>query len=93
MLSCTFRECSIRIGICFRTIWRVFNLRRFIAWSKTFQTVVCKLLYADDADVVAHTERNMQVVVDRFSNASTAIWLTVSLKKKKVIFRPPNVVP
>lgn len=70
----------------------IFNLRRFNVRSKTFQTLVHKLLYANDADLVAHTERNLQMLVDRFSTVSTVFEFIISLKKQ-VIFTPPPGVP
>lgn len=38
--------------------------------------------------VVIHSEKNMQVLVERFSMASTAFGLTVSLEKTKVVYSP-----
>lgn len=45
------------------------ELGRFNARSKIFQTLVRELLHADDADIVAHTKRDVQVLVDKFSMA------------------------
>lgn len=78
-----FSKCSIGIGILFKTTGRVSNLRRFNVRSKTFQTLVHKLLYANDADLVAHTKRNLQMLVDRFSTVPTVFGFIISLKKQK----------
>ena len=56
------------------------------AKSKTFQTLIRELLYADDADLVAHTEGDMQKIMDIFSNPCTAFGLTISIKK--VMYTP-----
>jgi hypothetical protein len=88
-LSYAFQDCDIGVFIHFRTTGKVFNLTRFNAKSKTFQTLVRELLYADDADFVAHTEEDMQAIMNLFSKACTAFGLTISLKKTKVMFTPP----
>lgn len=58
MHSYAFREGNIRINIYIRTTRKVFSLR-FNARANAFQTHVRELLYADDVDSVAHTERHM----------------------------------
>ena len=51
--------------------------------------LIRELLYADDADFVAHSEEEMQFIMDRFSASCTAFGLTISIKKTKVMFTPP----
>ena len=63
-------------------------MRRFNAKSKTFQSLLRELLYADDADFVAHTEDDIQDLMDRFAASCTAFGLKISLKKTKVMFTP-----
>ena len=46
------------------------------------------MFYADDADFVAHSEEEMQFIMDRFSATCTAFALTISIKKTKVMFTP-----
>ena len=87
-LAYAFQDCDIGIFLRFRTTGKVFNLTRFNAKSKTFQCLVRELLYADDADFVAHTEEDMQAIMDLFSKACTAFGLTISLKKTKVMLTP-----
>ena len=100
VLAHAFHDCDIGINMRFRTTGKVFNLRRFNTRSKTFQALIRELLYADDADFVAYTHEDMQNFMDRFSEASTAFGLTISLKKTKVMCTPapgkpytePNIV-
>ena len=92
-LSYTFQDCDIGVVICFRTTVKIFNLTRSNAKSKTFQNVVWELLYPDDADFIAHTEEDMQAIMDLFCKACTAFGLTISLKKTKVMFTPPLCHP
>ena len=66
-----------------QNISKVFNLRRFNAKSNTFQTLIRELLYADEADLVAHTEEDMQKIMDNFSNACTAFGLIISIKRAR----------
>ena len=82
------QDCDAGVMLRFRTTGKVFELRRFNAKSKTFE-----LLYAGDADFVAHSEAALQVIMDRFSAACGAFGLTISLKKTKVMFTPPPGLP
>ena len=66
VLSYAFQDCDIGVFIRFRTSGKVFNLRRFTTKSKTFQSLVRELLFADDADVVANTEEDMQLIMGIF---------------------------
>ena len=77
MLSYAFQDCDIGVYIFFRTSGKVFNLCRFITKSKTFQSLVRELLFADDADLVAHTEEDMQLLMDIFS----CFWSNHQLQK------------
>ena len=88
LLAHAFQNCDEGVYLRFRTTGSVFDLRRFNAKSKTFQTLIRELLYADDADFIAHTEKGLQHILDRFSNSCEAFGLTISLTKTKVMFTP-----
>ena len=83
-----FKDCDLGIYIRYHTLGKVFNLNRFKAKIKTFITLVRDLLYADDCDLVAHPEHDMQKIMDLFSNSCAAFGLTISLKKTKIMFTP-----
>ena len=51
------------------------------------------LLYADDCDLVAHTEDDMQQLLNAFELACTALGLTISLRKMVVMYLPALSVP
>ena len=89
MISYAFQDCDIRVYTRFRTSGKVFNLRRFNTKPKTFQSLVRELLFADDADFVANTEEDMQLIMNIFSRACLAFGLTINLKKTKVMYTPP----
>ena len=93
MFEHTFKDCDIGIYILFITSFKVFNLRRFNSKSKTFQIIVRELLYADDADLVAHAEEDMQKIMDKLSSVCTAFLLTISLKMTYAMYTPPIGLP
>ena len=89
MLSYAFQNFDIGVYIRFRTSGKVFNLRRFNTKSKTFQSLIGVLLFADDADLFAHTEEDMQLIMDIFSRACLAFGLTINLKTPVSPYTPP----
>ena len=88
MLWYAFHDCNKGVLIRFRTSGSIFNLSRMNAKTLVSQALVRELLYADDADLVAHTAEDMQEIMDRFENACTKFGLTISLDKTKVMFSP-----
>ena len=76
------------IYIRYRTTNKLFALKRFNAKRELTIAMVRDLLYADDCDLVAHTEADMQRMMDLFSRACTALGLTISLDKTKAMFSP-----
>ena len=88
LLTHAFEDVDVGILLRFRTSGKVFNLRRLNTKSQVFQSLIRELLYADDADFLAHSEADMQIIMDNFSRACAAFGLTISLKKTKVMFTP-----
>ena len=43
------------------------------------------MLYADAANVIAHSQDELQALMDRFATANTAFGLTISIKKNEVM--------
>ena len=64
-----FNDCDTGIYLRFRTSGKVFNLRCLDAKTKTFETLIRELLYADDAVFIAHSVEDMQLIMDCFSFA------------------------
>ena len=83
-----FRDCDQGIYISYRSSGKLFNIRRFAAKTKVLMALVRDLLYADDCDLVAHTESDMQCFMDRLLEACRAFGLTISLNKTVVMFQP-----
>ena len=89
MLQVAFRDnSSAGIHVRYRSTGKLFNLRRMKAESKVFYTVVRDLLYADDADLVAHTQEDLQSLIDCFDSTADAFGLTINQKKTVVMYQP-----
>ena len=88
-----FKNCDLGVYIRFITSGKVFNIRRFGAKTKVFEALIRELLYADDADFVAHTEHDLQAIINLFSEACCHFGLTISLKKTKVMYTAPPGQP
>ena len=77
-----------------RSDGRLFNLARLKAKSKTREAIIRDMLFADDAAVCAHSEEQLQILMDHFSRACEDFSLTISLKKTQVMAQeadPPNI--
>ena len=83
-----FEDCEHGVYIRYRTTGKLFNLRRFNAKSKVLLTLIRDLLYADDCDLVTHTERDLQYVMDCLSTSCKSFGLTISIDKTKVMYQP-----
>ena len=77
------------IYIRFRTDFRLFNLRRLLARTKTNEELISELLFAGDCAPLAHTQEALQHVVNHFSDAARNLGLTISPKKTEVLQQPP----
>ena len=97
MLLYAFRNLDTGIYIRFRTDGKLFNLRRLQAKSKVFEALVRELLFADDCALAAHTQEDLQLIMNQFAEACKLFGLTISLKKTEVMHQPkpgkPYVAP
>ena len=88
------------VYIRYRLDGSLFNLRRLQAHTKTLEQLIRDLLFADDAALVAHTERALQRITSCFAEAAQLFGLEVSLKKTEVLhqpapreeYRPPHII-
>lgn len=71
------------IYIRYRTSGKLFNIRRF--GFVTYVALIRDLLYTDDCDLVTHSERDLQLLMDCFSITSDGFGLTIRLKKTVVM--------
>ena len=82
-----FKDNTKGVYIRYRTSGRLFNIRRFLANSKVTTSLMRELLYADDCDLVAHTEADLQDLVTCFDNSCKAFGLEMNLKKTEVMLQ------
>ena len=91
VMANAFQECDQGIYINYRTTGKLFDIRRFGATTKTFQTLIRDLLYADDCDLVTHSVSDMQHLMNKINESCKAFGLQISLDKTVVMFQPsPN---
>ena len=65
VLNDAFRDCNQEIYIRYRSSGKPFNIRHFAAKTKVLVALV-RDLYADDCDLVAHTESDIQCFMDTY---------------------------
>ena len=63
----------------------LFNLARLKARTKVRKALIRNMLLANDAAVVIHTQRELQLLMDRFSQACKDFGLTISLKMTNIL--------
>ena len=68
-----------------RSDGKLYNNARLRAKTKICKTTLRDMLFADDAAVTAHTEHDLQQLMDRFSYACRNFGLNICLKKTKVL--------
>ena len=66
----------------------LFDLHRLTAKAKTVKKTVLEALFADDCALMAHRQSELQVMVNKFVEASRLFGLTISLGKTEVLFQP-----
>ena len=84
-----FYENSDGIYIRYRTSGSVFIVRRPVSQTKVSSSLARELLYADDCDIVAHSEDELQCFMDHFVSACNSFGLKINLKKKTVVMYDP----
>ncbi|KAL8595295.1 hypothetical protein ACOMHN_020048 [Nucella lapillus] len=71
----------------------LFDLRRLNAKTRTFEKLILEALFIDDCALMAHTEFALQLIVNKFAEASRLFGLTISLGKTEVLFQPSPLTP
>ena len=85
MLSHAVQDLKKGVYVRYRLDGCLFDLRRLKAKTKSLQTLLQEILFADDCALVAHAEQDLQRMLDRFSEASKLFGLTISLGKTEVL--------
>ena len=76
-----------------RSDGKLYNIARLRAKTKVRKTTIRDMLFADDAAITAHTEHDLQQLMDRFSHACYEFSLTISLKKTNVLRQDIDIPP
>ena len=82
------RDLEHGVFLKYRLDGSLFDPRRLKAKTKIFETIVREALFADDCALMAHTEADLQLVVNKFAEASRLFGLTISLGKTEVLMQP-----
>lgn len=72
---------------------KLFNLARLRSHTKTRETCVRELLYADDSALVADNPEEIQRVVDGFASAASLFGLKINISKTELLYQPPPGSP
>jgi hypothetical protein len=91
-LTCVLLILHDRVGggvyIRTRGDGKLFNLARLKARTRTTRELVTDLLFADDTALVAHTQADMQEIVDVFAQTSKKMGLSINVDKTEVMYQP-----
>ena len=85
LLRHTFGTAQEGIYLQTRSDGSLFNLAHLKARTKVHEVLIRDMLFADDATVVTHTQRELQLLMDHFSQACKDFGLIISLKKTNVL--------
>ena len=83
LLKHAFGAANEGIFLRTRSDGRLFNLSRLRARTKVREVMIIDMLFADDAAIAAHTEEELQHLMDRLSLACRDFGLIISLPKTK----------
>uniref|UniRef100_A0A670JSP7 ribonuclease H n=1 Tax=Podarcis muralis TaxID=64176 RepID=A0A670JSP7_PODMU len=85
------------VEIIYRTDGKLFNLSRLKAKSKVTVTSIIELQYADDNVVCAHSEDDLQTILNIFAETYKKLGLSLNIQKTKVLHQQvqnnPSAVP
>lgn len=82
-----FMDCNTGIYLRTRAGDNFVNLQRLKAKSKALTAVLLELLFTDDAAFVAHSKKDMQLIITEFADPFVNFGLTVSLTNTEVLYR------
>ena len=90
------REQNLPLHHCFFDLSKVLDIRRLLAYTGVSSSLVRDLLYADDRDIVTHSEDEMQCFMNCFVHSCKVFRLEINLKRS-VMHDPepglPNIEP
>ncbi|KAL2090150.1 hypothetical protein ACEWY4_014838 [Coilia grayii] len=81
------------LKLVYRTDGGLFNINRFRAKSKVLTSSIMELQYADDNALVAHSEADLQGIMDAFARAYQLLGLDINIKKTQILYQPAPDTP
>ena len=93
LLKHAFKDSSEGIFVRTRTDGSMFNLKRLKSKTLTTEVLIRELLFADDAALVAHTNEELQTMLNSLSQACDLFGLQISLKKTEVMGQGTPIAP
>ena len=95
LLKHAFQTSTEGVYLHTRSDGRLFNLARLKAKTKIREVLIRDMLFADDAAIAAHSESDLQKLMNRFAAACDLFGLTISQKKTQVMGQstpaPPSI--
>ena len=88
LLHDVFRNCNRGAMIRFRSNGGIFNLQRLKARTKVSLLLLPELLFADDCALIAHSEDEVQSILNDLATVVSRKGLTISITKAKVMLQP-----
>ena len=88
ILSNAFNEDEHSIKVNYCTDGKFFNLKRLQAKNKVEGMLVHDFLFADNCELNAASEAEVQQSMDQFSAACANFSLTIYIKKTQVVYQP-----
>ena len=85
LLQYAFQDSPGDVYLHWRTDGSLYKPVRLRAKSKTQSSLLRDFLFADDAALVAHSESNLQIMMDQLSHACKVFKLTISVKKTVIL--------
>lgn len=85
LLRHAFKNSTEGVLLHTRSDGHLFNISRLRAKTRVREVLIRDMLFADDAAFVAHSQEELQLLLDRFSNACKDFSLTISLSKTQIL--------
>ena len=94
ILHLTSQNLPEGVKLIYRTEGGLLNINRFRAKSKVLASSIMELQYADDNALVAHTESDLQDILNAFARAYRLLGLDINTKKTQILYQPaPGTLP
>ena len=90
VLNHAFRNNEYGVYLHSRSDGRLFNIRRLKAETKIRHVLIRELLFADDAAIVAHSQADLQQLINSLAKSCDQFGLTISLKKTEIMCQNVN---